>query len=270
MAPSWGTVKGNLKSGTSSYLKDLVGNHSQATIMIWDYRKYSQQVDEATGDKARMSELALSGGIQSLFTAKQRTDTVKLFTVQFNPSELKINATSPEVSHASLAQDSDTPPATTTPSVPTVELSVKLIFDKMNIEDAFLFDKYSTFASAQAVTNLVTAGLKSKAGATWSVQPVVEGFIAALRNRYTRSITFAWSDFEFGGVLKTVGAEYTMFSPSGRPIRAEVSLRLQQEMFKQNIDSWKADFRNAFGANGGVNSLVTRGQKMGNLLNLNI
>ncbi|MPM32726.1 hypothetical protein SDC9_79291 [bioreactor metagenome] len=147
---------------------------------------------------------------------------------------------------------------------PTVEMTVNLIFDRVNNTDAFLWDKLNTALTANT---LVSAG-KAIAGKQYTVQPEVDGLIAALRNRYTRNVVFQWAKFSFSGVLKFVSANYTMFSPSGRPIRASVMLRLRQEMSVKNLKTWYDDFDQAFG--GDMSSLVRPEQQAGALLNLGL
>ncbi len=74
----------------------------------------------------------------------------------------------------------------------------------------------------------------------------MEGLVAALRNPYTRNITFRWAKFSFTGQLNTINAQYTMFSPSARPIRAKVNMRLHQELDPDKLQDWYADFDDAF------------------------
>ena len=59
-----------------------------------------------------------------------------------------------------------------------------------------------------------------------------------------------------------------MFSPSGRPIRAQVLLRIQHEMDPQMLQGWYDSFDKAFG--GDTSNLVKTEQNMGNLLNLSL
>ena len=47
-------------------------------------------------------------------------------------------------------------------------------------------------------------------------------------------------------MLKSVMAEYTMFSNSGRPVRAKVTLQLKGEMSQVALASWKKSFHEAF------------------------
>ena len=101
-----------------------------------------------------------------------------------------------------------------------------------------------------------------------SVQSQVEALVATLRNAYTRTISFRWADFSFIGQLNTVRANYTMFSPSGRPIRAQVLLRIQHEMDPTMLQGWYNSFDQAFG--GDTKNLVKPEQDRSALLNLSL
>ena len=63
-------------------------------------------------------------------------------------------------------------------------------------------------------------------------------------------------------------ANYTMFSSTGRPIRAEVLLRIQHEMSPDVLKHWYDNFRTAF--KGDQSKLVKQEQNYSALLNLNL
>lgn len=190
--------------------------------------------------------------------------TDKIFYVQFNPSSLQmcsanisnqLRNTCSNSEHQSTAND--------TVTAPRVELTTTLVFDKMNIYDAFMFDKMTTGVSATTATNLATM----VTGSTFTVQPYVEGLLSALRNPYTQSMTFQWADFSFTGRLSQLQATYKMFSVSGRPIRAEVQLRLRQDLDSRDIQRWKTQFDIMLTQK---HSLASAGQKVSNLFNLSL
>ena len=188
----------------------------------------------------------------------------KTFKVQFNPSELTLNANSTPVNKI----DSSTGQARTIAAEdPKLSLRVKLYFDDMNTADSFMAEKFSSGATAQTIGN-IAEGVKSAMGKKHTVQPQVEALVAALRNPYTRTVSFRWADFSFIGHLHAVHARYTMFSVSGRPVRAEVELMIQHEMDNILLRQWYEDFNKAFG---GVAGTMTKAQqKVGNILNLNL
>ena len=148
-------------------------------------------------------------------------------------------------------------------------LTVMLYFDDMDTYDAFMWDKFTAGMTAQGAANLAKMGMELGGGQkVHSIQGQVEALVAALRNPYTRLISFRWADFTFIGQLNTVRANYTMFSPAGRPIRAQVLLRIQHEMDPNMLSGWYSSFEKAFG--GDTSNLVKTEQNMGNLLNLSL
>jgi hypothetical protein len=148
------------------------------------------------------------------------------FKLPFNPKEMSIMA---DVNLETVTSQVGEPPrmSETTTRIPRIILTVPLVFDEMNIADAFTADKFNT-ATGNIIKNVGT-GIAKGLGAEWTIQPVVEGFIGALRNVNTRMVKFNWGDFEFIGIITEFNAEYTMFSPAGNPIRAKATLRLRND-----------------------------------------
>jgi hypothetical protein len=238
-------------------LSSLTGNVESACLIIKDYRSTSGA--GMLGAAAGASK-ALSGVLSAVAGGSDKT-----FHVQFNPSEIQLFASNPKVNKADTRKIGDGKRSLSeSPVKPTVEMSVNLIFDKVNNTDAFMWDKLNTGLTV----NTAVSAVKSLVGKKYTVQPEVEGLIAALRNEYTRNVTFQWAKFSFVGVLKYVSANYTMFSTSGHPIRAKVTLRLRQEMTMSNLQNWYDDVKNAF--EGGSSNLVLPQQTVGSVLNLGL
>ena len=264
-------------------LNSVIGNTETAYLVVEDLRslcvpkkkdplsKLFGSVADAVGQAASAAADAvnaatsavLGGGTSELAVTEGAKK--KYFKVQFNPSELTLNGMLERESKQN-AQAGQTGKRTATDAVqrPTVTMTVRLYFDDMCQSDAFMAEKFSSGVSVQTVVNAVSM----LSGKVYSVQPQVEALIAALRNNYTRTITFYWGKFSFSGQLSNVGAQYTMFSTSGRPIRAVVSLRIYQELDPAKISSWYTDFTNTF--KGGGLSLTGAAQKVGNLFNVNL
>jgi hypothetical protein len=154
------------------------------------------------------------------------------YKVQFNPGELTMDAT---VSITPVADAGKGPPPVVAPlqtETPRLILTLRLIFDEVNVADAFASGKIPTSASGIA-KGVGLAAKKATVGGTdqdWTVQPIVEGFIGAIRNSFTRLICFEWGEFKFSGNLEHVNADYVMFSPAGNPLRAFVTLRLANDL----------------------------------------
>lgn len=77
---------------------------------------------------------------------------------------------------------------------------------------------------------------------------------------------FQWGKFFFDGIVTDVQARYTMFNPSGRPVRGVVDLRLTQSFTPEIQKQWSAQLEKAF-ASGALN-LTSAAQMVGSAINL--
>ncbi|MCI8670050.1 MAG: hypothetical protein HFI34_11125 [Lachnospiraceae bacterium] len=221
-------------------LKDnITGNVEHAVIIIEDKRSNT------------------APGINGVSASGLQQEVKKTFRVQFNPSSLSISTDrrkkdpKKDVSEKNMAADIDIM------DFPSNTMSVKLIFDRVNNQDAFMNE--NLVLNPTSIAAQVTHAVKKE---EFTVQPYVDGFTAAIRNPDTRKLTFQWGDFTFSGTLKSVSAVYTMFSISGRPVRAEVTLSVAaNQADRDTIGYKKFDTR-------GLPEQSRSIQKVGNLLNL--
>lgn len=257
-------------------LSSLTGNIETALLVIHDYRDKADQLRSGAENGGRnaqvlsaIADTRIRATADALVTGTAPTypySQDRTFRVQFNPSELRLNA----AAFPKSQQDATTGQSRTM-AVETarLNLTVMLYFDDMDTYDAFMAEKFTVGMSAQTVSNAAKMGMDGAGnGKVHSVQSQVEALVATLRNPYTRTISFRWADFVFIGQLNTVRANYTMFSPSGRPIRAQVLLRIQHEMDPNMLHNWYSSFEKAFG--GDTSNLVKTEQDMSNLLNLSL
>lgn len=251
----------------------VTGNVETALLIIHDYREKAAKLDAAPGaGPNELSTAAVLKRVRVVDTAAALATGVpptypsskdRMFKVQFNPSELLVNADAiPRSEEDSVTGRSRTMAVEDA----KLNLTVKLYFDDMQVFDAFMWDKFASALTVNGAAANIAGAVKADKGRIHSVQGQVEALVAALRNPYTRTISFRWADLVFTGMLNTVRANYTMFSPSGRPVRAEVLLRIQHEMDPPMLHSWYESFEKAFG--GETNNLVKPEQTTENLLNL--
>ena len=180
-------------------------------------------------------------------------ETRRLFTVQFNPNSLQLSGNAGGlIQKTDYTENMEDKKGGVSYAVgaTNISLSVSLLFDHCDAQDAFMSDKFSlaptTVATGIAKAALTPTGLKKV-----SVQKEVEGFIAALRNRYTRLITFHWGEFNYSGILRNVSATYTMFNVLGEPVRANVSLNIScadGEQYPNSLTVWQERYKTAFKA----------------------
>lgn len=260
----------------------ITGNVEQALLIIHDFRAVEEPNPEVPNALERLNNLkksalrvaaAKAAQLEKIAAALEGDaallpdfvdSTRKTFRVQFNPSSIRLN------SSAMITNKRDAAGKFTEEIVseaPTMTMSTKLLFNDLHNFDAFMWEKIQAGINIPIGTAKLAAYAIESAKKTWSVQDETEALVAALRNPRTRNITFRWADFVFAGQLNSVQVNYTMFSTSGRPIRAEIMLRLQHEMDENMLQQWHDDFDKVFDGDG-AGSLVKRGQGVGNLLNL--
>ncbi|MDR1572687.1 MAG: hypothetical protein LBS24_00045 [Clostridiales Family XIII bacterium] len=239
----------------------ILGDVKPAYIVVHDFREV------AASEGGKLDPFAVKRALTGPVAAAEGGVREKIFRVQYNPSELEVNA----MSHTVEVRDVRGAEGSASSGVLSenllagkLELNAVLWFDKMTAANAFMM------AKDPLPTNL-SSGVRNIAGKLMqeeSVQTEVEGFIAALRNPYTQTVTLHWSDFTFTGVIINVNARYTMFSVSGLPVRAKVTIRVRQEVDKGNAEDFFKDFETAF--SGDRSNLVLAEQRVSNLLNLDL
>lgn len=145
------------------------------------------------------------------------------FTVQYNPSTLNL-VTSSETSEKNFDQY-----VKIKKMIPTTTLTVKLLFDEVNNQDAFLWEKFSLSLNSilPTVTSIVS---QSKKTPIYSVKNYVEALLKCASLPYTTWAEFQWGSMHFSGELQNVTASYTMFNYMGEPICAEVNLSIQDRV----------------------------------------
>ena len=252
-----GGLTGKLSSAVS--LPSLKASNTLAGISA---------LTDTVNDIAKGSKLNVLEGPASLLSGIEGA-TRKLFYVQFNPNELSLSGYGGGL--ASKTDFSEKGNSITFDKADVrITLNVRLIFDKVDPQDAFMADKANTSTTAMA-TGAAKAALTAKGKKDYSVQTEVEGFIAALRSKYTRRITFHWGTMTYTGILNRVSAQYTMFNVQGLPVRAFVNLSLvcaDEAVSPSSMGMWQAYYQELFEA--GNQSYVKAAEKAGNLLNLNL
>ena len=191
----------------------------------------------------------------------------KIFTVQFNPSTLRLSGHSGGPASTTNFSTENAKEVKRKPVDASISMSVELLFDSMDPKDAFMNDKIDVSPTG-FLTGMADMGLTMGQKKKKTVQRQVEGFIGALRNENTRLISFNWGDICYSGVLRRVGAEYTMFNVTGEPVRAKVGLTIMCADVKEwpnSVAVWQERYKNSY--LGGSESGVKASQKLGSLLN---
>ena len=208
----------------------------------------SASVPGAGGDASVIASTAaaLSGGSAAASAAAGAAANYQL-SVQYNPSSISFRAGADSIPFQYLQQNLDTGIPTQNTKPPSITMSVRLIFDQMNISDCFILEKYKH--STQDVAQLaLNKGINTK---VYSVRATTNAFIGMLMSEKTRNVVFQWADMCFAGEVTEVRAIYTMFSTTGRPVRSEVTLNISQRVEKDtDDDAWDQAFEKCFSATG--------------------
>ncbi len=175
--------------------------------------------------------------------------SVKTFWLQFNPSELVLNAQGGgRVQKTSFSDGSTGSGLQFAAADARIDLGVKFYFDSMDPDEAFWGDYLASHGtSASAVAGKIAKKALRKKRLT--VQQKVEGFIAALRSKYTRWVTFSWGSMYYTGMVNELVTKYTMFDHHGAPVRAEVQMQIvliDQGAEPHKLGMWKDKYDAAF------------------------
>lgn len=256
-----------------------LGKVERAVIEIIEYDSKSRQKKakpyiEDIGSEAEnvLSDEEKSSSLNQ--EIEQISGTNRKYLVQFNPKSLTLEAVGSSVEEKGGNTDK-TDDTKSESEVKygvfkvTITLSVTLIFNQVNVEDSFLWEKFRLDPSALIAGTIKGIG-NGVTGREYTVQTEVEGFLAALRNRNRREIIFSWGDTEYRGILSSVNSTYKMFSVSGKPVHAEVTLEIdctKDGAGKNSLGVWEKYYREVFLEADGLN--LERGvQNVGNLFQL--
>ncbi|MDO4292938.1 MAG: hypothetical protein Q4C65_06865 [Eubacteriales bacterium] len=281
------TGSAGIKNALSSTVSGLGGAIAYATL---SFPASANQTGEpqTTEVEAQASQLAglgnalnrVSGGLRSAAQTLTRTAAQaagaagtglsapgqNVFRVQYNPSSIRFSAAGgglvPKANYNSQGG------AITYGTMdPSINLSITLIFDEVNNQDAFASDKFTL--STTSVARAMSTGVKLAKGKEYSVQPRVEGFIGALRwPEKRKNVKLAWGSLCYEGYLNSVSSKYTMFSPTGNPIRAEVTLNLLTTGTEGNMEAWRQKYAALVPASDTQTGAVTTSNLSGQLTNL--
>ena len=196
--------------------------------------------------------------VQAPATVQKKEDEYHILQVKYNPTRISFSSRAGSFIYPGPGGQATNDIAQVI--VPTeTYMSFEILFDAENHQDAFMFDKFTNL-SAGALVSDVAGIVKNVKDGGYSVKKEVEAMIGMLTQSETRHVIFYWSDMRFEGDVTALSAKYTMFNPSGNPIRAVVSLTIQEAEESGDTSYWDTAFDN-LGRNG------SKLDKAANLLN---
>lgn len=250
----------------NNFLSSVTGNTNKAYILLNKNPDRSRKAsDQAVNGMANLASLLQTGaenGVEnvvknavenagknqlsftSLSSVVSAVDTATYLPVQvqYNPNTISFSGTQGRIRRSGVGGQDQV--AQLDVPVETV-MSVELTFDDTNIKDAFMFEKLSVTNLGGIVQTVEDVGRMSKGG--YSVQDISEVFVGAMVRPSTRWVAFVWNKMIFWGELTSANVRYTMFNPSGSPIRSKVTLRIRQDARSgENRYATEKTWENAF------------------------
>ena len=147
----------------------------------------------------------------------EREGSSETFPVQFNPSEYNI---SENVNYAEKNIPGTAGPITQFVSGASATLNLSLIFDTFDTPE-------NGVRESQQNGDLTSQKAHTPTDVSKLTRRVAE--LVAIDGSLHRppTVTFAWGSLSFEGVVTDIKQTYTMFMPSGMPVRARVELTLK-------------------------------------------
>ena len=240
----------SLSSALSNVGNSLFGTTKKAVLLLHDLQstnpasKLGSSLNSLT--KSVLTSANKIGGSAFSTAANALVGGGGSLEVQYNPSSLSINANAQAVPFSYLLKNTDNGIPNQDLRPPSITMSVQLVFDDMNVKDAFMAEKFRVTSVGDAIST-VSSLVKNLAGDGYSVQPETNALVAMLMKDSTRLVTFQWGDMSFTGEVCQVQARYTMFSVSGQPIRSVVDLVIVQCITGSgDISQWENAFDKGF------------------------
>ncbi len=216
-----------------------------------------------------MAEKSLTGkGGSNTFDeveAAAKNNNYIVLEVQFNPNTLRLN-TSAGVQTV-YGEDATDQSMQTVKKTAATELYFELLFDDVNIHDAFMlegniitnFNLSNAYQAGKSLGTKLARSSKDEDGfnmGKMSVQRQMEGLMSLLTLDSARNVIFFWADMTFRGEVTSLSNTYTMFNKSGYPIRGKVGITIRQgdstegtadaKTFKYNEEYWTRAFDRLF------------------------
>ena len=226
---------------TLDNVNGILGNVSKAILLFPNEKPDDLNTEEV--NQAFTGAFSLQGKVDMRNALASHLIDVKKFEVQFNPSSLKIDAYGGG-RHKISSHNKDKVDINFGGLNPYINVSFSAIFDDTNNADAFDSDKYA-LNTTSILKNVATAVNVAK-GNEYTVRPIVEGFLAAIRNESHRMVIFQWGTMRYTGMINNINAKYTMFNQVGNPIRAEVFINILVTGTTQadHLEYWRERYNN--------------------------
>lgn len=180
------------------------------------------------------------------------------FEVQYNPNTISTRTSAGRYPEYRAMGDSGTKQFYMVEREATTYLDVQLIFEDVNVQNAFMTENLNPTA-ANAI-DMIGNVARTVMDDNYSIKNQVEGLVSLLIKQNTRRVVFFWSEMFFHGVVESVDATYTMFNKLGDPIKATVNLTIRQaasgDEYKSDAEYWDKAYKQIFKESGTVSGAM--------------
>ena len=234
-----------------------------------------KRASQNIGQKLNAASEALKGMSSQV---KDNSNGYIPIQLQYNPSSIQISTMKGDILNRSAGGLGENVFQQWTVPVQTT-MSVDLLFDDMNVMDAFNFENIVSISGVRDLGKQLYNSRESAGG--FSVRPLVEAVVGAMSMVESRQVIFVWNQMAFDGSLVGVDTEYTMFTRLGEPIRAKVRIQIFQQNIttekrennankKTDIEYWEKAYEKLFSSNyaGGGSNALQHLNRASNLINL--
>ncbi|MCR5097932.1 MAG: hypothetical protein K6B14_03185 [Lachnospiraceae bacterium] len=224
-------------------MNEVVGETDMAALAALNKAKKqnAQSAVAATGFTATLKQVGMSMPFASMakgfmeaqaITAAMAQGQYNVMEVQYNPRSINISANGGNMLVRPAAGDNGATQTQITSNVMRINFTVDLVFEAINVADAFHLEGLSM--NAEELARTAASTVYNTFGDGYSVQNQCDGLLALLNFKRLKQVVFVWSNMFFHGELTNVDVSYEMFNKLGHPILAKVRLVIQQ------IDSTKS------------------------------
>ncbi len=226
---------------------------------------------------------ALAPGQKSSTTVGEVSEKNENFfkiPVQFNPASMRMDSLQGKVKSMNSSGNNTAKLLNEQEFSGRTKLSFDLIFDDVNLQDAFMLQEVFDLNATKIVDK--AASIYSHGQNIFTVKPRMELFMSLLVSPVTQHVIFHWGKMVFRGQVTGVTNQYTMFNTSGYPVRGTMHLEITQDDRKegkkdkdhqgdnfsyQNIQ-WKNSFQRTFVKGKGGGTSTAKALFNNNILNL--
>lgn len=223
---------------------------------------YQKLKGNKVGNALGHLDFGIREAVKATWDTTKGDSTKNIFLVQFNPSSIHISAVGGG-NFAVASYGGNDSGVNFQGLNARIDVSMTLIMDAVSNKEAFGQDKL--IVEPVELAKAAAAGAATAAGKNYSVLQQVEGFHAAMRVMDFTQVKFVWGKSVLQGGLTRANSRYTMFSPTGNPIRAEMGITIT--CLGEAVKKWKEAYDREFAGKDYITTQTTA-QTLNGLLNL--